>query len=748
VERGGPCLAVRRFRRSFNLGSVPDEFLLRVSADSRYRLFLNGRRVGRGPLKGRPERYRFETYDVADRLVEGRNVLAAEVFWFGLNAPNSEVHSGFAGFLLQGPEGAGIDTPGDWLVEVDRAVSPDTTRYIANAQNFLNHTEKVDGQAYPAGWWEPGFDDSEWQPAVAVCEADINRSWGETHPVWELFPRPLPMLVEEPRRFARTIQDHREVDHLFGEEPVGWTVPAGEAAEIVLDAGALTTGFPVLEFKGGRRRRVEVVYSECLYQRSEDDAEVSYVKEVRDDLSGEVHGYRDTVTLPGGEFTYEPFHWRTFWFVAVRVSAGEEPMELTDFSYRFTTYPQELRAEYDSSDADAGRMLKTSWRTLQLCSHETYEDCPYYEQHNYLFDSHNEALCSYALAGETELPKHTIRLFRDSMRPDGLVHARVPSRRRLRLPYFALSLIQMLRNHWWWVGASDEEFVRESLFAVEGTLWWFRSHLREDGLLGPLPYWSPSESGLTWQTCEYAFGLRTAIELYEQVGHPRDADRWRPWLKQVRTALRELCWDDNIGLFRHAPDSGPERTDQLSQVYAILAGVPTAEQRERMLGQLLDFDYARRIGRPRRYFLARVMEEHGLYDRFDSLILDDYRAQLDRHLTTWVEGAEPGRSDCHAWSSWIGVDFLTAVLGIKPAKPGFEEVLIRPQFIYEHARGAMPTPRGRLEVEWQRGDAEVELCARVPDGTPATVALPGAAPQRFENGGEIAVTAELPEGTG
>ncbi len=169
-------------------------------------------------------------------------------------------------------------------------------------------------------------------------------------------------------------------------------------------------------------------------------------------------GYRDTVTLPGGEFRYEPLHWRTFWFVRVAVSAGDEPFELADFTYRFTTYPQTLLAEYDSSAPDAAQMMEVSWRTLQLCSHETYEDCPYYEQLNYIYDSRNEALQSLALAGETALPRRTIRLFRDSMRPDGLVHARVPSRRKLRLPHFALFWVLMVEDYWRWTG--DAEFVR------------------------------------------------------------------------------------------------------------------------------------------------------------------------------------------------------------------------------------------------------------------------------------------------
>ena len=47
--RGGPGLAVRRFRRRLVLPETPDTFVVHVSADSRYRMWVNGKRAGRGP---------------------------------------------------------------------------------------------------------------------------------------------------------------------------------------------------------------------------------------------------------------------------------------------------------------------------------------------------------------------------------------------------------------------------------------------------------------------------------------------------------------------------------------------------------------------------------------------------------------------------------------------------------------------------------------------------------------------------
>lgn len=761
AERGGPGFCIRRFRRSFDLSSVPKEFLVSVSADSRYRLFVNGHRAGRGPLKGEPRRYHYETYDIANLLQAGRNIIAAEVVWFGLNALNSEVHSGYAGFLFQGPQDVGIDTPNGWKVDVDQAISADTTPYISNAQSFLDHWEHVDGNLYPGGWSEIDFDDSDWEKAIFVCPADVNPSWGEMHQIWNLVPRDVPMLIEEPRRFTRTLCNMQESEHLFDNSPIGWELASGQEGEIVLDAGELTTGFPEFHFEGGKGRAVEIIYGEQVHEVAKDDAgKTQYRKKtIRDELeNGAIIGYQDTVTLPGNSFYYEPFHWRTFWFIRIKVSAGEDTFTLKDTSYRFTTWPQELKADYESSDPDSRKMLEISWHTLQLCSHETYEDCPYYEQLNYILDTRNEALCSLAMAGETQLPRRSILLFRNSMLPDGMIHCRVPSRRPQRIPYFALAWVLMVRDYWEWVGPRDVDFIRSNLFAVDGVLTWFREHLRDDNLVGKLPAWNPigahgegesmlakavKDGGSTYMSSFYLTAMNAAIGLHREVGYEGDADRWILWAEKIKSAINDLCWDKDQGLFAESPELIGQPVSQHSQVQPVLAGVTAPDQCQQIMEKLLSGTMAGQMLKPYGYYLARALEQMDHYHEFHTYQLEDYRQMMRRHLSTWQEGREPGRSDCHAWSAWPAVDFLTTVLGIKPAKPGFEEIIIKPQFIYDYARGQMPTVQGEIKVDWKKHGSRIELSVSGPYGIPIIVQLPGLKRQCFSDGGDVHVDTNI-----
>ena len=56
------------FRNSFELQDKQAEFLVHVSADNRYRLFVNGESVCFGPALGDINHYRYETIDIATFL--------------------------------------------------------------------------------------------------------------------------------------------------------------------------------------------------------------------------------------------------------------------------------------------------------------------------------------------------------------------------------------------------------------------------------------------------------------------------------------------------------------------------------------------------------------------------------------------------------------------------------------------------------------------------------------------------------
>jgi hypothetical protein len=76
-------LSRAQFRRVFDIEDVPPRVPLRLSADSRYVLWVNGAEVGRGPIRSQPRRLRYDEYDIAAYLRPGRNVVAVLVTYYG-----------------------------------------------------------------------------------------------------------------------------------------------------------------------------------------------------------------------------------------------------------------------------------------------------------------------------------------------------------------------------------------------------------------------------------------------------------------------------------------------------------------------------------------------------------------------------------------------------------------------------------------------------------------------------------------
>ena len=74
-----PCVRARR--------AAVEHFVVHVSADNRYRLFVNGEQVSSGPQRSDLMHWRYETVDLAPHLRAGRNVLAALVWNWGPERP-------------------------------------------------------------------------------------------------------------------------------------------------------------------------------------------------------------------------------------------------------------------------------------------------------------------------------------------------------------------------------------------------------------------------------------------------------------------------------------------------------------------------------------------------------------------------------------------------------------------------------------------------------------------------------------
>lgn len=116
---------ILKFRRTFDLKEKPKNFKINVSADNRYRLFVNGKTVAAGPARGDVYNWYYDTLDIAPHLQKGKNTIAVMVWNMGDYRPCAQITMRTA-FILDGAgeEEDFVSTPKKWKFKKARLTSP------------------------------------------------------------------------------------------------------------------------------------------------------------------------------------------------------------------------------------------------------------------------------------------------------------------------------------------------------------------------------------------------------------------------------------------------------------------------------------------------------------------------------------------------------------------------------------------------------------------------------------------------
>jgi hypothetical protein len=711
------------FRRSFRLEKSPPRFLVDVTADNRYILYVNGEQVCWGPARGDLFHWRYETVDIAGRLREGDNVIAAVVWNEGEHAAVAQI-SHRTGFLLGSEQHEFVNTDARWRCLTCRAYKPlplpphQSTGYWA-----VGPTEEMDAAKYPWGWQRPEFDDSGWKPA-AVGRNGSPRSAVDGPNHWMLVPRPIPMMEETPQRLKRVRKAEGVTPPAgFPEEFPPLTVPANTEAVLLLDNDVLTTAFPVLRVRGGAGARISMKYAEALwlpgkpYQREKGN---------RNEIEGkEMLGPEDVFLTDGAERTYRPLFWRTFRYLELRVKTAGAPVTILDLSSVYTGYPFRWNAKFEGGGEELLKILEVGWRTARLCAHETYMDCPYYEQLQYAGDTRIQCLVSVYMSGDTRLMRNAIEQLDSSRTSEGATYSRAPSNLQQYIPPFSLWWIGMVHDYWMYV--ADPDFVRQMLPGVRAVLYFYERYQREDGLLRPMPWWNYIDWVEKWRRgmpdgeegcmpapvqMQLLLALDYAAELEDGLGEKVFAERLRGRRRTLEAAVRGRYWDAKRRLFA---DTGDKNTfSQHSNCLAVLAGLVKGDEARRLMEKVVSEAALAPVSIYFRYYLNLAMREAGLADRYLEM-LDPWTKMLAQGLTTWAErDGFRVRSDCHAWGSSPNIEVFRTVLGIDTAAPGFARVRIKPHpGRLTSLAGSIPHPQGEIQVRLKRYgerlDAEVDL---------------------------------------
>jgi alpha-L-rhamnosidase len=714
---------VFNFRKIFELKEKPAEFIIHISADNRYRLFVNGKAVCYGPERSDLEHWHYESINIAPFLVTGKNTLAAEVWNFGELKPWAQFSIKTA-FIVQGNSAAEdiVNTNVSWKVIKNAAYSPASAGGKETSGQFVvvGPCDKVDASLYPWNWEKPGYDDKLWLTPRTLYAAHARGVGTDIN--WELSPRRIPLMEQKHQQFVsvrRTSGDPVPDSFLQGKAVL--TISANKKITILFDQKNLTTGYPELLVSGGKGSIVRMTYSESLFDSKG-------TKGNRNEIEGKtILGYSDYF-LPDGnaDRLFRPLWFRTWRYLQMEIETHEDPLQINSFSSEFAAYPLKENAVFESDQQGLKKIWDVGWRTARLCANETYFDCPYYEQLQYIGDTRIQSLISLYVSGDDRLVRNAIMNFNESIFYEGLTRSRYPSANPQIIPPFSLYWVDMVNDYW--MLRDDPEFIKSFLPGIENVLGWFTKRVdQKTRMLGRVEYWNFVDWAVEWPwnevtsfggvpeggmgdgnssilSMQFAYACQKASELFRFFGQAEKADKYAKLAEQLAKAVYENCWDAQRGYLADTPSK--KVFSMHAQIFGVLTNtIPEKDQKE-FTRRFMNDNSLIQPTMYFRFYLTQALKKTGLADSYlETLGL--WNDMLQKGLTTFAENPDPARSDCHAWSASPDYDFLATVAGIRPASPGFRTVDIEPALgSLTFIKGQMPHPSGIISYSLKRNGRE------------------------------------------
>ncbi|MBK8903897.1 MAG: alpha-L-rhamnosidase N-terminal domain-containing protein [Anaerolineaceae bacterium] len=641
-----------------------------ITADSRYKLWINGRFHHRGPARSWPHAQKMDVLAITSQLVVGENVLAVQVYQPGYSH-FSAVHRAAAGLLAWVVvDGAVVlVTNGRWRAIRDESFASDGPRISI----YGSGVERRDWRKVEE-WQTAAFDDRHWSPARAVA--------GANGPIWSgLQKRITPQLVEREVEMSLVEQrvgqvevgelTHERVKVLWETPSLTLSLPGGGDQRPPPQRGRAGVGVKSWLYDLGRAHTCQG-WAEIKNASGGEQLAITYAEKMADGaliISDPATYCRmrptDFFTLRPGDQTIEPFALRGGRYVLFQLIGAEETVQLTPH-VRVAEYPLTVTRPLHTGDDLLDGIVTLCENTLHACLQDTFIDCVWRESAQWLGDALPQALGLSAMCDDVR-PLQTILLdTSQGIYPDGLLPSVAPAEvHAYTIPRYSCMWVELLAHYWQQTG--DESLVRQLWTTLKQVLAALLGLQNEDGLLVHPPGrrfyidWSAtaqSDPHLVFNL-HVVLALQIAVDL-AQTFEPKMVTFWQA----AADKLRQRCRDGFEGNGRFHDDLTHTTHSQLGAALALLTGAAPPAEADKLLEEMIARSLNVRdehengemvLASP--FMHHYLFESLALYGRTPA-ILDIIKLRWGRWVrhgcpTTWENWKVdfPDGSQCHAFSA-------------------------------------------------------------------------------------------------
>lgn len=425
------------FRKDIVLDKKPHKAIGWILADSRYRLFVNGKRIQWGPAPSDPRWQEADPIDLTAFLTEGKNVIAVEVCFFGSGDGTHPM--GKPGFILNlDMDQEKLVTDASWDCFLAKSWRPGQYKrwFLRSLQ------EEFDVRLYPYGWDTSDFKpDENWTKAILVSqdgkEPSVCNSSSEY--VWEIFGD---KQLSEIRK--RSIPTMREFDfHVTTLEEsmwIHWKRPAEDYFDLLVSDAFETIDKPITRSLGDGEWEISPQgnYAAALtfsfpeqgvgWPHFTIDAPEGTIVEL---LVHEAH-QKGGPALINSHFNswsrfickeginhFETFDFESFRWLQLHIRNFNRPIKIASVGMRRRIYPWKSEPTIVISDDTIQHVVNAAVNTLFNCAQETLVDGMARERQQYSGDGSHQLHAVIQTLGDITLPYRFVNTFSQGLSIDG-----------------------------------------------------------------------------------------------------------------------------------------------------------------------------------------------------------------------------------------------------------------------------------------------------------------------------------------
>ena len=743
------------FRKSFELTESPSDIKIYITAETKYKLYINGEYVSFGSLQSQPYYKYYDVVDATSYLKPGKNTIAVHAYYLGT------IPDMIPGLLLEAVDGNGnvlVNSDETFKAKKDESRRQDT--HFAWYNQVTPFQEHHDARNAPVGWTLPDYDDSNWEGAEVYSNRRRQSSHATLSGPWSnLIERDIPYMqvtdilpvsivkTEEhigiysrfrnddltanlsasgkPLEFSSVV----DVENLLGVDGTtlfqtsknhldkvfdGYYNPS-----ITLDFGKVITAGIKLELTAKAGQIISIGYAERLIDGQFNNA-----------IEG---SFADQYITRDGDQSFESFTWKGFRYVKILFRKCFEGVTIKNVKAAVTMYPYEEKGVFKSENQMLNSVYDICQYTIRLCSNECITDTPFREQGQWLGDVSAVTLGAiYACFGDTMLTEKFLKQSGANQMPTGLLTNMTNTTSfdwQNIIPDYSLWWVMAVWNHYMYTG--KEEILHDNYVTIIKIIDAFTPYIDEFGMIANMPYWLfidwayiDKDGECSSLNAIYYGAIQALLKIAKLRKDHYVIEKYQANAKPIKDGFTNRFFNEKIGLFVDANKQGSlsARVSEHANVAAIYFDLCTEEVTKKVIENLylnnqVEFIEAQPFFTT---FALQALKKVGQMDLALDIILDRWGERMIGtgakscyeewyQNGSWRDGDFNGfmRTHSHAWSAHPAEFLIKDLAGIEILEPGCKKLRVTPYQGSFDYNVKYPTPLGTVVITYKEGKVTI-----------------------------------------